>query len=375
MTTQTAHNSISIRQLMLLLISMTLSSIIRISPRYLAQTAMQGAWLAPLSSMLIMLLQMVLLYGLLKDQAEDLSLYAVTRSTLGRVAADLLMAIGFLWSLFVVGLYCRNFAVVLTTTLFPFIRPLIFIVLMLAVVAFILFRGIVSLGRMNEIIFWVLTFTIVLVAVLLIPETEFRFLTPLANGVLGRSFTAGLMNGGNWIFLLIPLLPGGLVRQGKGFMKHGVKTVLILGVLAVLAINITVGTLSADLVAHMPQPLFFAIKQVESFTSLQKNKALIITLALMSDFVMVAVLITSMQAMLARLCRAKDTQHLNGLLLVAVVLFSLALATGNYELEAVTQQLELPLNLLLGLGIPILLTLCVWVKKLLTRKKQAAAAG
>lgn len=375
MTPQTAYNSISIRQLMLLLISMTLSSIVRISPRYLAQTAMQGAWLAPLSSMLVMLLQLVLLYGLLKDQTEDLSLYAVTQGTLGRGAADILMVVGFLWSLFVVGLYCRNFAVVLTTTLFPYIRPLVFILLMLAVVAFILYRGIVSLGRMNEIIFWVLALTIVLVAVLLIPETELRFLTPLVNGVLGRTFTAGVMNGGNWVFLLIPLLPGGLIRQGKGFMKHGIKAILILGVLAVLAVDITVGTLSSDLVAHMPQPLFFAIKQVESITSLQKNEALIITLVLMSDFVMVSVLITSMQAMLARLCRVKDAQHLNGLLLVAVLLFSLALAAGNYELEAVTQQLELPLNLILGLGIPILLTLCLWVKKLFTRKKQAAAAS
>lgn len=375
MTPQTAHKSISIRQLMLLLISMTLASVIRISPRYLAQAAMQGAWLAPLSSMLVMLLQLILLYGLLKDQREDLSLYAVTRSTVGRGAADALMVVGFLWALFVVGLYCRNFAIVLTTTLFPYIRPMVFILLMLAVVAFILYRGMVSLGRMNEIIFWVLTLTIVLVAVLLIPETEFRFLTPLANGVLGRSFTAGLLNGGNWVFLLIPLLPGGLIRQGKGFMKHGMKAVLILGVLAVLAVNITVGTLSADLVAHMPQPIFFAIKQVESITSLQKNEALIITLSLMSDFVMVAVLILSMQGMLARLCRVKDAQHLNGLLVVAVLLFSLALASGNYELEAVAQQLELPLNLILGLGIPILLTLCLWVKKLFTRKKQAAAAS
>ncbi|MDD4835213.1 MAG: GerAB/ArcD/ProY family transporter [Lutispora sp.] len=145
-------DKISLRQALLVYLILLFSSAVRFIPAYSANIAKQAAYLAPVVSFFAIYPIIFLIYKVF-DKYKETSMINIVYLVIGKTAGKILLALYAFWILLLTALFARYYAERLVTSTFVTTKINVFIIVILVIVAISLKKGFVTIARMNEIIF------------------------------------------------------------------------------------------------------------------------------------------------------------------------------------------------------------------------------
>jgi spore germination protein KB len=282
-------DTISARQLAALGFVFILSSLIRNVPGRTASLAGAGAWAAVLPAAAVLLLLPVF-YRRALGKSAGRSLGLVLLDCAGPVLGRAVLAALLGWFVFAAGFLLRSGADRFMTTVYPSSGPAVFIVTMLIACVPAVMGQLKTLARAAMIFRFLLLLVLALVFVCSLPKVKLAGLWQLPPGA-EKGVLHGALTVINPICTCVYLLffadrtEGGVSRR-----TLFVWLAVVLGIAEMLII-VTLGVLGADMTVKIHNPFFAVARDMTIFGSLEHMEAVIVSVWVFSDFVIVSVML------------------------------------------------------------------------------------
>lgn len=355
-------NTLSVRQMFVLfLLFLGVPSLPLLVPEA-AHIGKTASWLIPLAGGLLFL-PLFFLYGYLVRRMGERGLSEVFCQVLGKPVGMAVNVLYLLWGTLLCAFYLRQFGERIITTIFTETSIAVFLVVMLFAVLYTVKLGLKSIARAGTLFFFAIVAVYVICYGALSQSVETKNLTPvswqdtlpvLGGGVI---FTAILC------YMVIFLFFSDNLRDRHRFQKGGLITVGVLSAFLVLAVAIPVGLFGHDTVSKMSFPFFAAAKSVSLFGTIERVEAAVVAALTVGDFVIVTLLAFLCLKLTSFLSGAHKSNAYANVFAILVFVLSLAIGSNTLELRRLYTQLILPVNLVMGVGIPILLLLTGKLRK------------
>ncbi|KAB3525721.1 GerAB/ArcD/ProY family transporter [Alkaliphilus serpentinus] len=353
---------ISTRQIIIIFIVMVYSPAIRVIPAYTSEQAKQAAWITPLIAFLGLL---IIFYGLQKtfQKYKDASLMEVIYDIIGTFTGKIIVSAYIVWITLLAALYVRYYSQRIVTSIFPNVDIRLFIIVMLVFVAYTSRYGVVVLARMNEIIFTIIAAIFVIFVLFLSPKLEIQNLTPISYLDIMPVLKGSLVIIAVWVYAIFLFMLSDQINDKENIKKFGIQASFFLLVINVLIIAVTVGTLGHTVSARMPLPFLSAVKQISFLDTLEKIESILVVTWIASDFTLISILLYVILNMVKSVFNFQDTKPFINVLCLFLFILSLYLTESSFELAEFSTKIALPVNLILGLAIPVLLFIVGKVRK------------
>lgn len=288
--------SYNLRQLLPLATVFFLSPALRLVPSGTAELAGRAAWVSVPVTLPMLLLYMYFISMFLKRRTEGEGLAELTLRALGGLAGRLVLGGLGLWFLVYGGFMLRSGAVRIITTIYPNSSATLFIVSMGLLGLFAALGAERSLVRSAKIIrpavigvlLLVLSFALVTVRRdNLLPLTVFE-----CEGCIKGSL-ASLGVASVSIYMCF-FLNGLELGEEKLFRRLCLWSFSVLALLFWLNTDI-IGSFGWELTAKLSQPFFALVRNLVFFRSLERVEALVVSLWLFSDFILISLCLHASQ--------------------------------------------------------------------------------
>lgn len=276
---------ISRRQYIAVLFVALLSQHIRRVPRDLAATAGRAAWLAPLAAAPLVLLYLLFLRAFLGKQPRDHGLCGLFADALGGFFGRVTVFLVSLWLVFYGGFLLRNTAERFVSTVYPYSAPGVFV---LAMGLLCLLAG---LGRFRAIARSAMVFrpllTAIILAMLLISlgsvDTDMLLPVTPADAAPVAASALKVVN----VMGILAYLCFLEDHSWEGVrLRDYLPWVGVLLLISVLLCVCCIGMYGAELTAKATLPVFLLARDLKLFGSAERVEPLIITIWVLSDFVL-----------------------------------------------------------------------------------------
>lgn len=346
------RDKISLRQALYLFVNFIGSPSIRFIPSYTSEQAKQAAWLCPFVSLCAFLLYLSVFQSLVKKY-KDVSLVEAIQDILGRVCGKTVCIIIFIWITVSVAFNLRYFGERMVTSIFPNTDIIFFLLTMSALVAFVLRSGLAIMARMNEIFFPIVVLIYLMVDVLLIFELRtdnlwpitYKDIIPIARGSIGVTAV--------WAYFIYLFMFGDLINHKDKLLKEGSQAALFLTFLTILVILFPIGLFGWSVASKMPIPYYAAVKEVSPFGLFAGIESGILTIWILTDFVLLYSLSFAALYTLKVLFGSHDVNPFINIYMVIVFFTSLLICKRLFELQAFSRYWAVPMNILIGYGVPL----------------------
>lgn len=356
------RNKFSIRQAMLLFITMSFSPVVRLVPGYSAQAAKQVGWLTPIPALIVFGLFIWILQKTFQKH-NNASYSDIIYKVLGKPVGKLVILIYFLWITCIVSLYIRYYGERLVRSIYPNINMSIFIVVMLLMISYFLRDDFSIIARMNEVLLPFIVIIFGILTLLLFPDVEVTNLTPFCYKDIIPIMKGSLGVMAVWCYIFVILFLGDKINNKEQIQSSGWRT-LGLSFISALMLNLTdIGSLGYSVVQRLPLPFFVATKQISLFNTLEKIESFAVAVWIASDFIIITVLVYVAMHLFQSLFNLKDSKPFINIFLVLSYIFTLYISNGKFELEAFSAQLFTPINCILFIALPMLIFLIGKIRK------------
>ncbi len=364
-------NALKVRNIVLTVLCGMLVPIARALDRHTAVSADSAAWLTPFVALLLFI-PYVLLLTLLLRQYPGQSLMSIHRQVFGKVLGKIVNLLYALWFLMLTGYYLCQYGERMSTTIFFDTDRAIFVTAMLVVLSFCLSKGQEGVLRASGLFFFAVMAVFLVSLALLAPNVKLTHHLPVTVDLVPGVFTGGVqIFSVLTYFITVPMFFDKV--DGRGFGKELAKGGAFALLLSFLAIFVLVGIFSAPLATSMPFPYFSAIKEIRLFNSVERLEAMIFSVLMLSDFLLLVLFV---------LCTghcAKDVFCLKqplrfDLFLLAAFTVSLFFSYGAERLNEISYQLIIPVNLVIGAGLPLFASVVSFFRERI-RKKTVVLSG
>lgn len=283
-------------QLLSLCTMILLAPLLRLVPSGAAAIAGRGAWLTAPAALPLLLLYVVFICLFMKNRNEDEGMAELFLRCLGDKAGKAALIISALWLVLYAGFLLRSGADRLITTIYPYSSPHIFIIVMGLLCLFAAMGSCRSLARTAKLIQPVVLCVLLLILLFsfmgiqrenLLPLTWSYFL-PIMKGSLTVTDILTVV-----IYLSCFLLCS--VHKEKGRFKSFSLWTGIMLLLITAVGTAVVGNFGAELTARLTRPFFSLVRNLVFFNSLERIEALVVTLWVFPDFLLVATLFYAAQ--------------------------------------------------------------------------------
>lgn len=344
---------ISMKQAIFLFLTITFSPAIRLIPAFGASEAKQAAWLAPLVSCIALALLVILLQRMVKNKSG--SFMEIIYDVAGTVMGKILIMLYLIWVTILLAMYVRYYAERIVSTIFPDTSISVFIIAMLVFVAYVLHDGIVSIARMNEIIFPVIVVIFFILGLFILPKVEVDNLLPVSSLDILPVLKASTGLTAIWVYLLFLFFIGDKIKHKEKTKKAGIQAAVFLLIANFVLLAMTIGTLGYSVAERLPLPFMITVKQISVFEILQKIESVVVTLWIASDFIIITVFAYIALQMMKSLFKLSETKPLINIYLVLIYFLTLYLAKSIFELEDFSRIVAIPVNILLGFIMPFII--------------------
>lgn len=283
-------------QLMALGLAILLSPALRLFPAGPARLAGRVGWLSAAAAAPALLLYIWFFTRFMGGRRENEGLAQVSLRLLGPRLGPPALLLTAAWLLLYAGFVLRSGADRFVTTIFPQGGPGPFTVTM----GFLGLAGALccarSLARVAKIILPVLLGVLLLVlgfslfavkANNLLPIT-YHDLAPLAIGALPVIDVVSLVP------YLLGFTLGMVPREDRALRDWSLWMLLVCGLLGLISVAV-IGTFGPELTARLTRPFFSLVRNLVFFNSLERIEALVVTLWVFPDFLLVSLLLWSAQ--------------------------------------------------------------------------------
>lgn len=327
------------------------SPAIRVLPSYTAEEAEQAAWLAPLPAMPILFL---LFLGLktVFDAYPAASLTDIIKTVLGKYLGNLVVICYLLWIFLLVLLYTRYHADRLVTTIMPNTPLGWFSFMLLVVLAMAIRSGLTVIARMGEVIIYIVIIIFVILSALSLTNFTPENITPISYLDILPVMKGSMISLALWGYLLYLFFMGDLINDKENLHNQGRESAIFLGMVSIILLFTTIGSLSHYLVAKMPIPYLSSIRIISIYETIERLESLVVAVWSITDFIILATFITIILHILKTLCGLQDTKSLVIPLCLLTYFGSMLLAGNLFQLESFSNQFVVPGNILFQFILP-----------------------
>ncbi|MCS7464707.1 endospore germination permease [Paenibacillus doosanensis] len=279
-----SNGKISIQQLAVLVILVTVGDSILILPSITTNAAKQDAWLSGIIGIAggLIVLAIALYASSLKP---EFTYVEFTRFLLGSWAGGAVSLLYLLYCLFNAAALLREIGDFITTEMIPETPERAVHFILILVLLYALVRGIEAVARAGEILLpWFGLFIVALI-ILLLPQAKFVKLLPImGDGV--APVLRGAVYVASYPFAelssLLMILP--YVKRGKHMRKDFMLAALIGGICVVSVIFVSVVVLGSYITAHQVYPAYGLAKKISIGHFLERLEALLAIVWIISTF-------------------------------------------------------------------------------------------
>lgn len=365
-------NSLTNRQMvMVLIISLTCYSIIKL-PKVMAQSAGTGSWLSILVAALIFGLAAMLIVSL-GGLFQGKMLFDYAPSLIGKVGTYIIVIFYVLYFMFILIYLITMKAKLLMSEFFPNTPLWAFPTIGIPVFCFIANKGITNIGRLSELIGLVFVGTSLFVHILITTQGQFNRILPLFDVADTKDYIVGVKDAmfsflGIEVLLAIPI-----TKINKKIKRTVFFAVLFIGLLYILIVESCIMKVGINNIISFDDPLIAAIRDtspefLDVFTRLD---VLYLTIGFSAIFVGVSIVLAVIVEYLCRIFKKVKRQLIvTAVGILVFIQFMIYKDISHYKdfVEQVGQYLGIVASML----IPGVFFIIAKIKKVKVRGKKDA---
>ncbi|MBR2861293.1 MAG: endospore germination permease [Clostridia bacterium] len=347
----------SMRQTLMMVVSIIFSPTVRLFSAFVSGRGDQGAWVAPIVAGCGMILFVLVLDRLIRDNRN---FYQHLEYSFGIFGAKALAWIYILWGILLSSVQIRYYAQRVASTIYTEIDMGVFVFIFLAICVYVLNSGIVTVARMNELFLPVILIVTVALLGLLSAKIDLRALFPV-NNPLSIAHVA-LFNLASMGYVTFTLFFVDEIEQKEKFKKYAVWGTIGVSLCLVWLLLAVIGTIGPTVIEKLPYPFFAVVKQISIGEFLQHIEAFVITLWIVSDFVMTCFISSAILKLMGLVTKKGNTRELLIPYFALCACLVPMMGRTNFELETLSEKVFIPLNLILLFAMPIVILLVGRIK-------------
>lgn len=358
------NDSISMRQLLVLLFTALLSPAIQALPGQTAALAGAAGWLSPLPALPILLLLCLALFSLFRDLPGHTGLAGALKLALGKGLGSVVIGAYLLWGLLLLCVDVRRYALRFLSTSYRNAPLGLFVVILLAAVLWVARGRLCAFTRAGEIFYLALAVALGLVLFFGLFRVRAEHVLPVwvedAPAVAAASGPV-LSVLGYGIFGAF--LVGGIARKDGDRRQCIMWAATFCAVLMVLQL-VCLGSFGPALVVRMDAPFFMMVKGIGVPGAFERIESVIIALWILSDLALLGLLAFACRRMAAELFSLKeDGKRAVVPIILLALLGAFFLFPDAFRLSAFLEHGLAAGNLIFGFAIPLAAACINAVKK------------
>lgn len=340
---------ISMRQAVMLIIGMIFSPAVRLFSSFVSGRGDQASWMAPIFSGLFMLLFMLVLWSLIKDNRN---FYQHLEYSFGCKISKIIGATYIIWGILLTSVQMRYYSQRVASTIYTELGMDIFIIILVGICVYSLHKGISVLARMNELLLPVITVVAVIMLALLTPDIRIKVLVPVNDWT--SLVHVSVFNLASFGYLSFILFFVDEINDRETFKKHAIISTIAVTLFSVWLFITVIGTLGPHIIEKLPYPFFAVVKQISLGEFLQHIEAFVITLWILSDFVLISFIGAATVKLYGNITGSNDVREFDLPFFALCATLVTVMGRTNYELEVLSEKLFIPLNLIFLFIIPFI---------------------
>lgn len=348
-------DSISMRQLLVLLFVALLSPAIRVLPAETAAVAGQAGWLSSLTALPLALGLCWVFFCLMGNAPNGTGLAEVIEGVLGKVLGKGILLIYMVWALVLLCVNTRLCAQRFLATGYRNSSLVLFVAALVAVALWLSWGRLSAFARTGEVFYLILTLALGGVLLFALFHVEAENIFPIwiedTAPVLWSSVPVlGVL--GYAVFGVF--LAGGVTRR-QGDKARAIKWTAVFCLLLTAIQFINLGNFGPALIARMEQPFFMMVKGIGVQGAFQRVESVVIALWALSDIVFIGLLTFACCTLAKTLFGLKEAKHAAPPVTLLTLLGTLLLFSDAFSLDRFANSVVPAGNLLLGFLLPLVL--------------------
>lgn len=340
---------ISMRQAIMLIIGMIFSPAVRLFSSFVSGKGDQASWIAPIFSGLFMLLFMFVLWSLIKDNRN---FYQHLEYAFGFKISKVIGVVYIIWGILLTSVQMRYYSQRVASTIYTEIGMDIFVIILVGICVYSLQKGISVIARMNELLLPVIIVVSVIMLALLTPDISVKTLVPISDWT--SLMHVSVFNLASFGYLSFILFFVDEINDRETFKKYTAISTIAVTLFSVWLFITVIGTLGPHIIERLPYPFFAVVKQISLGEFLQHIEAFVITLWILSDFVLISLIGAATVKLYGNITGSKDVREFNLPYFALCATLVTVMGRTNHELEILSEKLFIPLNLLFLFIIPFI---------------------
>lgn len=349
-----AKDKISVRQAVILFLMMTMSAGIRLFPQLTARYAEKAGWLTPVIAMIPMVLLIYIINSFFQKN-KDGNLSDVFYNVLGQVIGRIVVFLYLIWISMLLTLYVRYYSERILSSMMPSTANYFLIIVMLILVFIGAKSGIVTIARMNEIFLGIFLIVFLFTFFLSIPQIKYNNLMNVSYLDIWPVTKTSYSIFSIWGYLLFIFFFGDKINNKEKVKHFSFRGTLVLFVFSTLLLIMSIGTLGPTLASHMSIPYFVVVKNISIFGTIERIESVLLAIWVISDFVVITVLTFIIASMLKSIFKLKETKSIITPIIIFAGIGALFFFKNRFELEAFSNKIALPTNIIFEFIIPFLI--------------------
>lgn len=364
------NREVSLRQVTFMYLFISISSILRQIPQYLAQDAGRSGYLSPLWS-IIATVPLTAIVILLIKSFPGLSIYEIIAHLMGKFLAKIIIFFYLLWILLAITAKVTAYSLTLQFTLMPRTKSDFFMVIMIVLVFYALVRGMKTIFRFSELTLGTILVLFTILFVCAISRIRGDYLLPVSTIKLQSTIMASkyvIAVGGNIIIALFFADKFGIAVAKEQIRKlwFGLLTFTIL---AFVITFFTFGISGTSLTKSLPFPFYITVKSISFFNIFERFEVLVTLICILSDFAAICIFSILLMRCFIWLFDLKECNFLYTPLAMIVFYLTYYISSTQFEFNYLYRYIIVNLNLIFQYGIPLLLAFLCLIKRKKIKKQ------
>lgn len=325
--------------------------------------AKQASWLSPLVSFAVFIAFIFILNDIYKKHSDS-SFMEIVYSVIGKIPGKILVLFYSLFLVLFLSLHIRYYAERLTSAVNPYINMNFLILIMLTSAAIILRSGIVTIARMNEIIIIVVLAVFFGTFFLAMPNMNVKFITPISTMDIIPIIKGSIFSTSFFGYIFFMFFISEQINNKEKMIKQGIIFSAFLLMLSMSYSGAMLALYSPSLVVRLLEPGSTSIKLISIFSAFAGVEPLGITLWIMADFILIAVLVYIILSMIKSVFCLADIKPFISVFLVIEFFLSIIISSNRFELDNLWITVMTPVSCVLEFGVPLFIYVVGKVRKI-----------
>lgn len=346
-------NEISARQLWVSLIVVTTIPSFRLLGPMVVRNAGNAA---PVSALLtfVCCVPLFAAYAYIANRQPGKTFAQINTRLFGKTGGGLFNAVYTVWVIFLAAFYLGQYGERINGTLFYDTNMVVFLLILLFAVSYGVKRGAATLARTGTVLGYMILAALFAFCIILLRDIKVENYLPLSRKDALPSL-AGILPGlAVTVFFPIFFVYGNSTTKRVSFLPYGWRSLAVIAVTSVAIIALPLGVFGKEIAGKLTMPFFAVSRNMVVFDSLERLEAIVAAVLIMSDFVIVSLLAMTSVRMVGEIFDTKKESMIIDILIFGIFTGGLLTSVGEFQTENLVRRLILPVDIALGILIPLL---------------------